>query len=393
MKILILTFYYPPDLCAGSFRVGALVKSLINTENSSLEIQVLTTHPNRYQSYSSLASDAESIDCVKINRIRIPAHSSGMIDQSRAFCAFFLGACRFLKGKDYDLVFATSSRLLTASLGAYIAWRKRAPLFLDIRDIFLDTLSSVLNSKIRFPFLYFFDLLEKLTMKNAIQINLVSKGFQEYFLKRYPTKKLSFISNGIDNEFLDMGEITSNDKRVKRVLYAGNIGKGQGLDLILPALAKSLEDQRIHFTVIGDGGQIEKLKNQVNIIGCNNIEIKKPINRNDLIKEYKQADILFLHLNDMDAFKKVLPSKIFEYAASGKPILAGVSGYAATFLKEEVIGSYVFEPCDVEGAHTQIKKVIYENIDRSAFKSKYLRENLMNKLASDIIDSVKGTLS
>ena len=47
------------------------------------------------------------------------------------------------------------------------------------------------------------------------------------------------------------------------------------------------------------------------------------------------TDVLFLHLNDYSAFRKVIPSKIFEYAATGKPIVAGVSGYAAEFLRHE----------------------------------------------------------
>ena len=46
------------------------------------------------------------------------------------------------------------------------------------------------------------------------------------------------------------------------------------------------------------------------------------------MSEYDKASILFLHLNDYEAFYKVLPSKIFEYATTGKPIIAGVNGFA-----------------------------------------------------------------
>ena len=62
-----------------------------------------------------------------------------------------------------------------------------------------------------------------------------------------------------------------------------------------------------------------------------------------MINEYQKANILFLHLNDLNSFHKVLPSKIFEYAATGKPILAGVKGYAAKFLREQVKGVEIFE--------------------------------------------------
>ena len=61
------------------------------------------------------------------------------------------------------------------------------------------------------------------------------------------------------------------------------------------------------------------------------MQIIDPVSRSDLFDEYKNADVLFLHLNDYAAFRKVLPSKIFEYAATGKPILAGVAGYMQNF--------------------------------------------------------------
>ena len=54
----------------------------------------------------------------------------------------------------------------------------------------------------------------------------------------------------------------------------------------------------------------------------------------ELIKKYQEADILFLHLNNYKAFLKVLPSKIFEYSATHKPICAGVSGHSKEFLKK-----------------------------------------------------------
>ena len=60
--------------------------------------------------------------------------------------------------------------------------------------------------------------------------------------------------------------------------------------------------------------------------------------------------MLFLHLGAHAAFEKVLPSKLFEYAALGKPVLAGVAGFAARFVREEISNAAVFPPCDVAGA-------------------------------------------
>ncbi len=137
-----------------------------------------------------------------------------------------------------------------------------------------------------------------------------------------PHRDWRFFSNGSTLNF-----ITSEPKHIFNkpltVLYAGNIGEGQGLHLIIPPLAKILED-KIIFKVIGDGGRKKHLKNELKRLNCKNVELYDPIPRENLIEAYQAADILFLHLNDYQAFTKVLPSKLFEYAASYKPIWAGL---------------------------------------------------------------------
>ncbi len=69
-----------------------------------------------------------------------------------------------------------------------------------------------------------------------------------------------------------------------------------------------------------------------------------------LLDVYRDAHVLFLHLGRLPAFEKVLPSKLFEYAALGKPVLAGVAGYAARFIRDEITNATVFAPGDVQGA-------------------------------------------
>ena len=55
------------------------------------------------------------------------------------------------RGKKADLVFASSSRLFTAFLGIKLAKKNKAPLFLDVRDIFVDTMSDVLKPSVFKP--------------------------------------------------------------------------------------------------------------------------------------------------------------------------------------------------------------------------------------------------
>ena len=81
-RLLVLTFYYPPDLCAGSFRAGAFLEAVQKQAGADLEIDVLTTMPNRYHSYSSTASSVEKYEAVDVYRFPLGEHKSGFMDQS-----------------------------------------------------------------------------------------------------------------------------------------------------------------------------------------------------------------------------------------------------------------------------------------------------------------------
>ena len=149
--MLLLSFYYPPDLSAGAFRITALVQALRERAPSGTQLDVITTFPNRYHSYAQQAREREVSDGLEITRIPLPPHRSDMLGQSRAFLTFARQALAHVRGSDYDLVFATSSRLMTATLGAWVARRKRARLYLDIRDIFVDTMPQLLPRALAWP--------------------------------------------------------------------------------------------------------------------------------------------------------------------------------------------------------------------------------------------------
>jgi hypothetical protein len=307
------------------------------------------------------------------------------LGQSRAFAHFARYALRYAKGVPYDVVFATSSRLMTAALGAWIARRAHARLYLDIRDIFLDTIGDLfpkIAGALKIPL----SALERWTMRRADRINLVSAGFKDYFLSRYPTGSFAWFTNGIDDEFLHFdfsGAKTGREDHRLLVVYAGNIGEGQGLHAILPELAVRLTD-RVRFRVIGDGARRDLLLERLRKAGAQNVEVVPPMARSELLNAYLEADVLLLHLNAHAAFEKVLPSKIFEYAATGKPIWAGVAGYAARFITAEVPNSAVFAPCDVSGAIEKLDSLVQRHQPRSEFISRHARRNIARAMASDI---------
>ena len=386
MKILFLTFYFDPDLCAGSFRASALVKEL---QERAVDVEVFTTAPNRYSSFTRATDNYEVRGNITIRRISIPKHASGFIDQIFAFSVFWVKVLWHVRKGKYDAVFATSSRLFTAVLGATISRWRRVPLYLDIRDIFVDTCSDVLSYNTRLFLLPSLRVIEQFAFNQASHINLVSPGFAEYFSINFRANSFSYFTNGIDAIFTESDftlpavepQGTSDQKPV--VLYAGNIGEGQGLDRIIPEMARKRPD--VEFVIIGDGGKARLLSQAT--VGLVNIKVLPPVSRKELLGYYAQADVFFLHLNDHAAFEKVLPSKVFEYAAFGKPILAGVSGFAAQFLQEKLDACAVFAPCNVSQALRALEALLQApNVDNSEFVAKYDRTEIMREMATSIVE-------
>jgi hypothetical protein len=392
---LLLSFYFRPDLSAGSFRASALVDALLATLPAGASIDVITTAPNRYSTFTAAVEAVAAFEAagpLTIRRIALPAHRSDLMGQSFAFLRFARCANRFARNAPYDVVFATSSRLMTAALGAWIARRARARLYLDVRDIFVDTIGDVfprIAGVLRAPL----SALERWTMRRADRINLVSRGFEDYFISRYPDRSYATFTNGIDDEFLgadwSKGKKAANanqafSQQALLVVYAGNIGEGQGLHAIVPQLAVRL-GPRVFFRVIGDGGRREVLLDLLHRAGADNVEVLPPMPRAALLEAYMSADILFLHLNAHAAFEKVLPSKIFEYAATGKPIWAGVAGHAARFIAEEVSNAVVFAPCNASDAIEKLDGLILQDQPRSDFVTRYGRRSIARAMAEDVL--------
>ena len=227
--------------------------------------------------------------------------------------------------------------------------------------------------------------LEKWTFSSADKINVVSPAFLDHFKVILPNLSPSVYTNGVDKIFFKEKSLINKSQKKITVLYVGNIGDGQGLHKIIPQAANELN--HVEFKIIGDGSAKKLLTENFLFKSQNNIKVLNPILRRELLKEYDDADILFVHLNNHSAFKKVIPSKVFEYAASGKPILAGVSGFVEKFLTDQVKGVEIFQPCNHKQMISCFHKLRNESkfYNRSDFCFKYDRERIMKKFALDVL--------
>ncbi len=180
-------------------------------------------------------------------------------------------------------------------------------------------------------------------------------------------------------------------KKIYKILYAGNIGIAQDI-IILTELAKKRKD--INIILIGKGSQETLIKNRIKDFNIGNINIIKAVPRNEILKMYEEADILFLQLKNIKMFEKTIPSKIFEYLASQKPILFGVEGIAKELLIKEFNRKYYFEANNIESLSRTLDVLIddieqdkYIKPDIEKLEKNYSRERLSEQYA-DLIEKI-----
>ena len=339
---------------------------------------------------------------VDIVRFYTPEHNNSLLKQfiSYGFFAVNVLLYAYKNRNNYDIVFATSSRLGTGILGFLVSKVLKKPLYLDIRDVLSENLQSFefLKGTIGEIFINRFSKIESLIISHAKWINFVSPGFFTYPHIKKLNKNIQLFTNGIDDIFLDNRIAMSDSKATKvfqtpiKIVYAGNIGFGQGLELIILPLADYYKGE-ILFQLIGDGNSVGLIQKGISKNNLKNIQLIPPVNRDILLEYYNDADMFLLHLNDiLPSLIRVLPSKIFDYGSFDKPMLAGVQGVAYSFIKEHLPSAHLFNPGDVNSVIKYIDSIIkhgFPLINNDHFIEKFSRENIMELMLNSMVSTNK----
>ena len=324
--LLIITSHYPPDQSAGAFRMNALVQALQSKAKKINKITVLTGAPSRVKVdrvQKIEGSVSSNIQVIRVKMLQIHGKKYIEIINFLYFSIYVFLFCIFSRA---DTVFCTTSKFFTSfvsTLGCRVCGKK---LIIDVRDLFSDTIQSLYQLDNKSKVIKVLNLLEKFTYKYAAGIIVVSPIFKAHIVRVAEINNAVFIPNGIDKEFVFTDKLKKHQrKEVINITYAGNLGEAQGIDLLFPELLKNLPNQ-YKFNIYGQGARVGNLKKNCTEFDSDRIQISAPVNREELTKIYIKADILFLCLKPLPAFEKVIPSKVFEFGASRKPIVAVVSG-------------------------------------------------------------------
>ena len=233
-----------------------------------------------------------------------------------------------------DIIIGSSVHLLSPLSAYLLSLHFKVPFIMEVRDLWPDTLVDMGKlSRKSFVFI----LLKKLELflyKKAKRIIYIPPYASDYFSNLgVPLNKTKNIPNGVDlNRFpKSLGELNANDQ-VFKLTYTGHFGPSAGLKDAIKAISLIIEKgYDVLLRLIGDGSErsiLEEMVKEGNLSPW--INIIGPVPKEEVYKYLITSDAL-LHIElDFDTSKwGGSPNKIYDYLASGKPII-----YCSNFVKE-----------------------------------------------------------
>ena len=227
-----------------------------------------------------------------------------------------------------DGVLAMSPPLTLGLTGWFTKLFRSGMLVFNIQDIFPDAAAqtgAITNKQILRAARWF----ERLSYERSDAVVLLSEDLKQNVAAKLSTKfhdRLHVIPNFVDTSAIVPGDRMTSyrrelgiDDRVI-VLYAGNVGFSQSLELVLAA-ARSMP--HIAFVINGDGAARKSLQDEVNAADIDNVYFAdyQPIER--LSEVLSSGDIHVVPLKTGLASVSV-PSKMYSILSAGRPVVAAI---------------------------------------------------------------------
>jgi colanic acid biosynthesis glycosyl transferase WcaI len=228
-----------------------------------------------------------------------------------------------------DGVLAMSPPLTLGLAGWAAAARRRVPFVFNIQDVFPD--AAVETGAITNPaVIRAASWLERFTYRRADAVTVLSEDLRDNLaakLAGHRPERVRVIPNFVDTERIRpapsanayRAENGLTGKRV--VMYAGNVGFSQSLDLVLAAAVALAHEPDVVFVINGGGSARADLERKA--AGLPNVVFVDPQPRERLPELLAAADLHVVPLKQGLARSSV-PSKMYSILAAGRPIVASV---------------------------------------------------------------------
>ncbi|HEV8702256.1 MAG TPA: glycosyltransferase [Candidatus Polarisedimenticolia bacterium] len=173
----------------------------------------------------------------------------------------------------------------------------------------------------------------------ADRILLDTRAHVSFFCEtfRVPREKFWELPIGADDNVFRPGAALARNGHPYTVIHFGRYIPLHGLETIVRA-ARRLEEegQPVRFLLVGDGEGRRRIEDLARTLGTTSIRFEDSLAPRDLAESIRQADLCLGIFGVTDKAARVVPNKVYEALASGKPLVTGDSPAAREFLTDEL---------------------------------------------------------
>jgi glycosyltransferase involved in cell wall biosynthesis len=338
MKVLIVSQYFWPE----SFRINDVAKTLLD---KGVEVEVLTGKPNYprgkvFDGYQASGCQQETYQGINIYRIPLLARGKGGLRLALNYLSFVASGLLFapwmLRKKRFDVIFIYApSPILQAIPAIFLGWLKGCPVVLWVQDLWPESLSATGHVRNR-AVLKLVEQAVRFIYKHSDLLLVQSHAFEAPVRALASDTPIVYYPNSVDDTFAlpasnEPPQVEGLGKGFS-VMFAGNIGTAQAVEVIVEAASLLKEQPDIHFVVLGEGSRWEWMRQETQKRGLSNLHLPGRFPVETMPAFMQKASALLVTLADQEIFKATIPSKVQAYLAAGRPILACLNGEGANLV-------------------------------------------------------------
>ena len=331
MRILLLIAHFPPDVDSTGVLMRQVCEGLVDEGH---DVSVITTFPHyekfkvwdQYRGKVAQRSELSGMDVLRLY-VLTPGKKRRMVNRLVSYVSFntLAAFANLLSRRAYDVILCTNSSFFTG-MSAYLAG-KGIPFVYNVQDLYPETLvrNGVLRNR---PAIAALKQIERFMYNRAAHVTVIAPSVRDNLVSRgIPADKVSVIPNFVDADYMrplprdnNFGRAHDlNDRFV--VTHAANRGHASDLETLLDTALLLASQQDILFLVVGADAAKPDLEQKARQLGLDNVRFLPYQPREKLPWVLASSDVC-LSLYPRGTAHRVMPSRIYEILASGRPLLA-----------------------------------------------------------------------